>query len=44
MWAIVPLKSLDDAKKRLATELSAEERRSLMLAMARDVLATLCQV
>ncbi len=44
MWAIVPLKSLDDAKKRLATELSGEERRSLMLAMARDVLATLCQV
>jgi len=44
MWAIVPLKSLDDAKKRLATLLSAEQRRSLMLAMARDVLATLCQV
>ncbi len=44
MWAIVPLKSLDDAKKRLATVLSGDQRRSLMLAMARDVLAALCQV
>lgn len=43
MWAIVPLKSLEAAKQRLAGMLSAAERRNLMLAMARDVLAALCQ-
>ncbi len=43
MWAIVPLKSFDQAKRRLAELLSAAERRLLMLAMARDVLGTLCQ-
>lgn len=44
MWAIVPLKTLETAKRRLAGMLSAAERRDLMLAMARDVLAVLCQV
>lgn len=44
MWAIVPLKTLETAKRRLAGMLSAAERRDLMLAMARDVLAALCQV
>jgi len=43
MWAIVPIKSFDQAKRRLAEQLSAAERRLLMLAMARDVLGTLCQ-
>ncbi len=43
MWAIVPLKTFDQAKQRLARLLSLEERRSLMLAMARDVLGALCQ-
>ncbi|MGE0623010.1 MAG: 2-phospho-L-lactate guanylyltransferase [Pseudomonadales bacterium] len=43
MWAIVPLKSLESAKRRLAGKLSAGERRDLMLAMARDVLAALCR-
>lgn len=43
MWAIVPIKSLESAKRRLAGMLSAAERRDLMLAMARDVLAALCQ-
>jgi 2-phospho-L-lactate guanylyltransferase len=43
MWAIVPLKSLEDAKRRLASVLTPSERRDLMLAMARDVLAALCQ-
>ncbi len=43
MWAIVPLKTLESAKRRLAGMLSAAERRDLMLAMARDVLAALCQ-
>lgn len=41
MWAIVPIKSLERAKRRLADVLSLEERRALMLAMARDVLSAL---
>lgn len=46
MWAIVPIKSLESAKQRLANVLTPEERRALMLAMARDVLTTLarCQM
>ena len=40
--AIVPIKSFDAAKKRLAGMLDAGERRALMLAMARDVLTALC--
>ena len=41
MWAIVPVKTFDRAKQRLANVLSEAERRSLMLAMARDVLTCL---
>jgi 2-phospho-L-lactate guanylyltransferase len=41
MWAIVPIKTFDRAKQRLAKVLSEDERRSLMLAMARDVLSCL---
>ena len=41
MWAIVPIKSFDTAKQRLANVLSPDERRSLMMAMARDVLTAL---
>jgi 2-phospho-L-lactate guanylyltransferase len=41
MWAIVPIKTFDRAKQRLANVLSEEERRALMLAMARDVLTCL---
>ena len=41
MWAIVPIKTFDMAKQRLANVLSASERKSLMLAMARDVLTAL---
>ena len=43
MWAIVPLKTLEAAKQRLASLLTPEERRDLMLAMARDVLTALSQ-
>jgi 2-phospho-L-lactate guanylyltransferase len=43
MWAIVPLKSFEAAKQRLASVLSLRERRELMLAMARDVLTALCR-
>ena len=41
MWAIVPVKTFDRAKQRLANVLNEEERRALMLAMARDVLTCL---
>ena len=41
MWAIVPVKTFDRAKQRLANVLDQGERRSLMLAMARDVLTCL---
>ena len=43
IWAIVPLKSLERAKQRLADVLTQEERRALMLAMARDVLTSLAR-
>jgi len=41
MWAIVPIKTFDRAKQRLANVLNEAERRALMLAMARDVLTCL---
>src|SRR3990170_7080523 len=39
--ALVPLKALDQAKRRLAALLSQDERRSLCLAMLEDVLRAL---
>lgn len=41
IWAIVPAKTLEQAKTRLAQVLSPEERRALSLAMLRDVLSAL---
>ena len=41
IWALVPIKRFDQAKKRLAGMLDTGERRALMLAMARDVLTAL---
>jgi 2-phospho-L-lactate guanylyltransferase len=41
IWAVVPLKSLAEAKQRLSTILDAPARRKLMLAMIRDVLSAL---
>jgi 2-phospho-L-lactate guanylyltransferase len=43
-WAIVPVKALGEAKQRLAAVLPLAARRRLMLAMLRDVLATLAEV
>jgi 2-phospho-L-lactate/phosphoenolpyruvate guanylyltransferase len=43
-WAIVPVKTLVQAKQRLAGSLPLEARRRLMLVMLRDVLATLANV
>ena len=43
-WALVPLKSLDLAKRRLAPALNEKSRKALVLAMARDVLNVLDQV
>jgi 2-phospho-L-lactate guanylyltransferase len=40
-WAIVPVKSLNRAKRRLAAQLGAAARRQLVLAMLEDVLAAL---
>lgn len=44
VWALVPIKRLEHAKSRLAPFLDPGERRSLMRAMFRDVLATLSRV
>jgi 2-phospho-L-lactate guanylyltransferase len=41
VWAVVPVKELDQAKERLAVVLDPERRRALMLAMLEDVLAAL---
>ena len=43
IWAIVPIKRFDQAKRRLASVLNVRQRRGLMLAMARDVLTALRQ-
>jgi 2-phospho-L-lactate guanylyltransferase len=40
-WAVVPVKSLGDAKQRLVSVLPLEARRLLMLTMFQDVLAVL---
>lgn len=40
-WAIIPVKSLEQAKQRLAAVLPLAVRRRLMLVMLEDVLATL---
>ncbi len=44
IWALVPIKRLENAKSRLAPFLDRSERISLMRAMFRDVLATLSRV
>lgn len=41
VWALVPVKRLDDAKRRLSGHLQPEERRRLCAAMLADVLVTL---
>lgn len=41
MWALVPLKILDQVKSRLAPVLNQEERRGLVIAMLEDVLIAL---
>ena len=44
MWAIVPVKRFDQAKSRLATVLSTQERIDLCLAMTEDVVDCLTKV
>lgn len=44
MWIVLPIKNLDQAKQRLASELTPGERRELFLTMLRDVLTALAQV
>ncbi len=43
-WVVVPVKTLTEAKQRLAGVLAPQGRRRLMAVMLRDVLATLRQV
>ena len=38
IWAVVPVKELTDAKQRLSSRLSLEERRALATIMLEDVL------
>lgn len=44
LWALVPLKCLDESKQRLATVLEPALRMELVLSMAADVLAALDRV
>ena len=43
-WALVPMKSLTEAKHRLSGMFNSSERRDLSLAMLSDVLTTLNQI
>jgi len=44
VWAVVPVKELEGAKQRLASCLSAEERRALATVMLEDVLDSVSRV
>ena len=44
MWAVVPVKEMQDAKQRLAAYLEPAERRALVKAMLGDVLEALASV
>jgi len=44
IYAVVPIKETDDAKRRLGQVLAAARRQELALAMFEDVLATLTRV
>lgn len=44
VWAVVPIKEMDDAKQRLSGLLTRAERRALAARMAEDVLETLARV
>jgi len=41
MWAVIPLKTLELAKQRLAASLSPAQRKALMLAMVEDAVSAL---
>lgn len=43
LWALVPLKQISRSKQRLGSVLEPEERKGLVLAMARDVLTVMRQ-
>jgi 2-phospho-L-lactate guanylyltransferase len=44
LWVLVPVKNLQNAKQRLASVLSADERRAFFHAMLEDVLSVLSKV
>lgn len=43
LWAVMPVKNVENAKQRLAPALSPDERQGLFRAMVEDVLATLAK-
>ena len=43
MWALLPIKHVSNAKRRLASSLSPDQRDRLCRAMAQDVLTVLCE-
>ena len=44
MWAVIPVKNLNEAKHRLESVLNPTQRRNLFAAMLEDVLATVMAV
>jgi len=44
MWAVIPIKQVNDAKHRLESVLSSSERRELSMTMFEDVLSTVMAV
>ncbi|MEE2716571.1 MAG: 2-phospho-L-lactate guanylyltransferase [SAR324 cluster bacterium] len=44
MWAVIPVKNVNEAKHRLSSVLSPAERRELFVAMFEDVLTTVLAV
>ena len=44
MWAVIPVKNLNEAKHRLESVLNPIQRRNLFAAMLEDVLATVTAV
>ena len=44
MWAVIPVKKIDDAKCRLKSVLNSDQRKKLFVAMLEDVLSTVMDI
>ena len=44
MWAVIPVKKVDDAKYRLKSVLKSDQRKNLFIAMLEDVLSTVTNI